>query len=250
MAEEDTGAPSLYGTPRMSAASPIEAELAVVGAGAAGLYVALCAAQQGARVALISATTLAQTASYWAQGGLAAALGPDDSAELHQRDTERAGRGLVRSSAAAVLCAEAPGRVRDLERLGVKLRHRPRRRAVARPGGRPLATPRRALRRKRDRTARRAPALRARRAGAADRGPRTRSRRHAAAGGRALRGRGLRGRAQRARARLSSSAPAARRRCGRVRPTRRARSAAECCSPTAPALSSPTSSSSSFTRPR
>jgi L-aspartate oxidase len=104
----------------MSAASPIEAELAVVGAGGAGLYVALCAAQQGAGVALISATTLAQTASYWAQGGLAAALGPNDSAELHQLDTERAGRGLVRSSAAAVLCAEAPERVHDLERLGVK----------------------------------------------------------------------------------------------------------------------------------
>jgi L-aspartate oxidase len=104
----------------MSAASPIEAELAVVGAGGAGLYVALCAAQQGAGVALISATTLAQTASYWAQGGLAAALGPDDSAELHQLDTERAGRGLVRSSAAAVLCAQAPERVHDLERLGVK----------------------------------------------------------------------------------------------------------------------------------
>ena len=104
----------------MSAASPIEAELAVIGAGGAGLYVALCAAQEGARVALISATTLAQTASYWAQGGLAAALGPDDSAERHQEDTERAGRGLVRASAAAVLCAEAPGRVRDLDRLGVK----------------------------------------------------------------------------------------------------------------------------------
>jgi L-aspartate oxidase len=104
----------------MSAASPIEAELAVVGAGGAGLYVALCAAQEGAGVALISATTLAQTASYWAQGGLAAALGPDDSAELHLQDTERAGRGLVRTSAAAVLCAEAPERVHDLERLGVK----------------------------------------------------------------------------------------------------------------------------------
>jgi L-aspartate oxidase len=103
----------------MSDASPIEAELAVVGAGAAGLYVALCAAQAGARVALISATTLAQTASYWAQGGLAAALAPADSAERHQQDTERAGRGLVRSAAAAVLCAEAPERVHDLERLGV-----------------------------------------------------------------------------------------------------------------------------------
>ncbi len=103
----------------MSDAPLIDAELAVVGAGAAGLYVALCAAQEGASVALMSATTLAQTASYWAQGGLAAAIGPDDSAQLHELDTERAGRGLVRRSAAAVLCAEAPERVRDLERLGV-----------------------------------------------------------------------------------------------------------------------------------
>ena len=99
--------------------SPIEAELAVVGAGGAGLYTALCAAREGASVALISATTLAETASYWAQGGLAAALAPDDSPERHLADTVRAGRGLVRRSSAAVLCAEAPARVRDLERLGV-----------------------------------------------------------------------------------------------------------------------------------
>jgi L-aspartate oxidase len=46
-------------------------------------------------------------------------LAPDDSPERHRADTERAGRGLVRRSAAAVLCAEAPNRVHDLERLGV-----------------------------------------------------------------------------------------------------------------------------------
>jgi L-aspartate oxidase len=103
----------------MSGGSQIEAELAVVGAGAAGLYAALCAAADGASVALISATSLAQTASYWAQGGLAAALALDDSPERHRADTERAGRGLVRGSAAEVLCAEAPARVHDLERLGV-----------------------------------------------------------------------------------------------------------------------------------
>jgi L-aspartate oxidase len=103
----------------MSDATVIRAELAVVGAGAAGLYAALCAAEDGAHVALISATTLAQTASYWAQGGLAAALAADDSPQLHRADTERAGRGLVRASAAEVLCAEAPERVHDLERLGV-----------------------------------------------------------------------------------------------------------------------------------
>ena len=95
-------------------------DVAVVGAGAAGLYAALCAAREGARVALVSATPLAQTASYWAQGGLAAALASDDSAELHLADTERAGRGAVRRSAAEVLVAEAPERVRDLEALGVR----------------------------------------------------------------------------------------------------------------------------------
>ena len=65
----------------------------MVGAGAAGLYAALCAARERASVVLVSATPLAQTASYWAQGGLAAALAADDSFELHLRDTELAGRG-------------------------------------------------------------------------------------------------------------------------------------------------------------
>jgi L-aspartate oxidase len=97
----------------------IEAEIAVVGAGAAGLYAALIAARAGAQVALVSATPLARTASYWAQGGLAAALAMDDSPNLHREDTERAGRGIVRPSAAAVLCRDAPRTVSDLERLGV-----------------------------------------------------------------------------------------------------------------------------------
>src|SRR5215210_2305204 len=96
-------------------APPIVADVAVVGAGAAGLYTALCAARTGARVALVSATPLAATASYWAQGGLAAALADDDSAELHLEDTERAGRGLVRTSAARVLVDEAPAIVADLQ---------------------------------------------------------------------------------------------------------------------------------------
>jgi L-aspartate oxidase len=97
----------------------VDAEVAVVGAGAAGLYAALTAARAGARVALVSATPLAQTASYWAQGGLAAALDPTDSPDLHRRDTEIAGRGTVRRSAAQLLCREAPGAVRELEELGV-----------------------------------------------------------------------------------------------------------------------------------
>ena len=107
----------------MPASSPAvshEADLAVLGAGAAGLYAALCAAREHASVVLVSPTPLAQTASYWAQGGLAAALAADDSVELHLRDTERAGRGLVRRSAAEILVREAPARVHDLQSLGVR----------------------------------------------------------------------------------------------------------------------------------
>jgi L-aspartate oxidase len=93
-------------------------DVVVVGAGAAGLYTALCAAREGGRVVLLSAGPLAQTASYWAQGGLAAVLAADDSFDLHLADTERAGRGAVRRSAAEALVREAPECVRDLERLG------------------------------------------------------------------------------------------------------------------------------------
>ena len=95
----------------------LETQVAVVGAGAAGLYTALCAARDGGRVTLVSATPLAESSSYWAQGGLAAALSSDDSPERHLQDTIAAGRGAVRESAARVLCAEAPAAVADLTSL-------------------------------------------------------------------------------------------------------------------------------------
>ena len=104
----------------MARPAVVSSDVAVVGAGAAGLFAALRAARAGARVALVSATPLAQTASYWAQGGVAAALAVDDSPDRHLADTEQAGRDAVRRSAARVLVDEAPGRVRDLERLGVR----------------------------------------------------------------------------------------------------------------------------------
>jgi L-aspartate oxidase len=96
------------------------ADVIVVGAGAAGLYTALVAAREGAHVVLVSRSPLAESASYWAQGGIAAALADDDSPELHLEDTLSAGRDASRESAARVLCEEAPERVRDLESLGVR----------------------------------------------------------------------------------------------------------------------------------
>lgn len=91
----------------------------MVGAGAAGLYAALSAAREGARVVLVSRSPLAESASFWAQGGIAAALAVYDSPEGHLADTLAAGRGASRPSAARVLCDESPAAVRDLEALGV-----------------------------------------------------------------------------------------------------------------------------------
>ncbi len=96
------------------------AQMVVVGAGAAGLYTAMRAAREGARVILVSATPLAESSSWWAQGGLAAAVSAPDSPERHLEDTIAAGRGAVRESAARILCEEAPRAVSDLARLGVR----------------------------------------------------------------------------------------------------------------------------------
>ena len=85
-----------------------QVDVAVIGAGAAGLYTALVAAEHGARIQLVSRSPLPQSASYWAQGGLAAALDADDDPGLHLDDTLKAGRGATRATAARVLCDEAP----------------------------------------------------------------------------------------------------------------------------------------------
>ena len=63
----------------------MRSDLVVVGAGAAGLFAALTAAREGARITLVSARPLAETASYWAQGGAAAALAVDDSPDCTSR---------------------------------------------------------------------------------------------------------------------------------------------------------------------
>lgn len=101
------------------------ADLAVVGGGAAGLHVALEAAELGARVCLVSRKPLAESASFWAQGGLAAALAPDDSPERHAQDTLNAGRGACRPEAVDALTAEAPDAVRKLQSRGVEFDHDP-----------------------------------------------------------------------------------------------------------------------------
>jgi L-aspartate oxidase len=95
-------------------------DVAVVGGGAAGLHVALEAAERGARVTLVSRKPLAESSSFWAQGGLAASLAADDSPERHAADTVAAGRGLCRASAVEALTREAPAAVAQLQQRGVR----------------------------------------------------------------------------------------------------------------------------------
>ncbi len=95
------------------------ADLIVVGAGAAGLTTALVAAEKGARVTLLTKGHAPDASSWHAQGGIAGAIGDDDTADLHAMDTERAGRDLCRPSAVRVLVEEGPERVRELVTMGV-----------------------------------------------------------------------------------------------------------------------------------
>lgn len=90
----------------------------IIGAGLAGLFLALKLAPR--RVTVLSQAPLGQAASSaWAQGGLAAALAPEDDPELHAQDTIAAGAGLVDPTVARLLAHEGPARVVDLVTLGV-----------------------------------------------------------------------------------------------------------------------------------
>lgn len=89
----------------------------VVGAGLAGLTAALAAAP--ARVLVLTDAPLNKgCSSAWAQGGVAAALGSDDTPSLHALDTVSAGAGLVAADMAQLLAEEGPDAVRRLAALG------------------------------------------------------------------------------------------------------------------------------------
>jgi L-aspartate oxidase len=100
-------------------AATAEFDVAVVGGGAAGLWTALLAAEAGGDVCLVSRKPLSESASFWAQGGLAAALDPADSPAQHAADTIAAGRGLCRPAAVQALVEAAPAAVRELQSRGV-----------------------------------------------------------------------------------------------------------------------------------
>ncbi len=90
----------------------------ILGAGVAGLFTALKLAPFPSVV--VTAKRAGQSgSSVWAQGGIAAAMGADDSWQSHAADTVAAGAGLVVPEMAALLAREAPARIRDLIDLGV-----------------------------------------------------------------------------------------------------------------------------------
>jgi L-aspartate oxidase len=97
---------------------PTYFDVLVVGAGAAGLYAALCLPAT-MHVGLITKDTLSTGASDWAQGGIAAAIDPTDSPVFHIEDTMRAGAGLCDLDAVEFLVEQAPECIQSLVDLGV-----------------------------------------------------------------------------------------------------------------------------------
>ena len=93
-------------------------DVLVIGAGAAGLYTALCLPEH-LQVGLINKNTLPVSASDWAQGGIAAAIAPEDSAALHVEDTLAAGAGLCDLEAVKFLVEEAGACIDSLVKMGV-----------------------------------------------------------------------------------------------------------------------------------
>ena len=92
-------------------------DVVVIGAGIAGLMAAYKLAPL--RVAVLCKKALGSgAATDWAQGGIAAAMGSDDSPALHALDTQRAGAGLSDETIAAILANDAPARIEELLELG------------------------------------------------------------------------------------------------------------------------------------
>ena len=89
----------------------------MVGAGVAGLRAAIELAAAG-QVVVLAKREVSDSATHWAQGGIAAALSDEDEISLHLQDTLSAGDGLCNSEAAKILVEEGPERIEELIHWG------------------------------------------------------------------------------------------------------------------------------------
>src|SRR6266852_5333553 len=95
------------------------ADYAVVGSGVAGLRAAIELSQTGS-VLVLAKSDLSDSATAWAQGGLAVALSDEDEISLHEQDTIKAGDGLCRADAVALLVEEGPKYITELIEWGTE----------------------------------------------------------------------------------------------------------------------------------
>jgi L-aspartate oxidase len=95
----------------------------VVGSGIAGLWTALHLRNHG-KVVLVTKSQLKESNTGYAQGGIAVALLPSDSPELHKQDTLAAGDGMCDAPAVDILTREGPDAVRELIRIGARFDRR------------------------------------------------------------------------------------------------------------------------------
>jgi len=116
----DIGLPPVPG--RLAAPAPgwsMAADVVVIGSGIAGLTAALSLRSAG-RVVVVTKDQLSAGSTQWAQGGIAAAIGPGDSPEQHLTDTLVAGAGLCDAAAVEVLVTEGPAALGELIELGTR----------------------------------------------------------------------------------------------------------------------------------
>lgn len=110
-------------TAESPAPRPRARRLIVVGSGIAGLYAALLATDAGAEVVLLTKGALADSNTFYAQGGISAVLdvpAPGDTVAAHIADTLKAGAGHCNEEAVRVLCTEARTDIARLQRFGVR----------------------------------------------------------------------------------------------------------------------------------